>query len=254
MSSTATDGGVSSKRTPLYDAHRRLGAKLIDFGGWAMPVSYPAGIIDEHRATRDAVGVFDVCHMGEIHFRGPRAAEAVQRLVTNDVAQADRRARPLHGRLPAVGRHRRRSHRLSASADHYLLIVNASNIEKDRAWFIENVGGCATSSTHPPRPRSSRSRGRAPSTRCSRSTKLSLGELVGFDFVPECEVAGVRAWIARTGYTGEDGFEIFCAGERRAALWERLVEAAAAVGGKPVGLGARDTLRLEGGSRSTATT
>ena len=74
-------------RTPLYEAHLLLGAKMVDFGGWAMPVSYPGGILDEHRVTRDAVGVFDVCHMGELHFRGPRAAEAVQRLVTNDVAR-----------------------------------------------------------------------------------------------------------------------------------------------------------------------
>src|SRR5258706_13359612 len=89
MSSTteAGPGQAAVRRTPLYDAHKRLGAKLIDFGGWWMPVSYGTGIIDEHRATRTAVGVFDVCHMGEIHFRGARAREAVQRLVTNDVSR-----------------------------------------------------------------------------------------------------------------------------------------------------------------------
>src|SRR6266478_1190965 len=86
---TTTDSGEARpvRRTPLYDAHRRLGAKLIDFGGWWMPVSYGTGIIDEHRTTRAAVGVFDVCHMGEIHFRGARAGEAVQRLVTNDLSK-----------------------------------------------------------------------------------------------------------------------------------------------------------------------
>jgi len=88
--STSTPGSPEAgppKRTPLYDAHKRLGAKLIDFGGWWMPVSYATGIIDEHRTTRTSVGVFDVCHMGEIHFRGARAAGAVQRLVTNDVGK-----------------------------------------------------------------------------------------------------------------------------------------------------------------------
>ena len=115
------------QRTPLYDAHLRLGAKMVDFGGWAMPVSYPGGIIDEHRATREAVGVFDVCHMGEIHFRGARAAEAVQRLVTNDVGQlADGRALYTVACLPTGGIvddlivYR-------IAADHYLIVVNASN-------------------------------------------------------------------------------------------------------------------------------
>src|SRR5438128_1115103 len=78
---------AATKHTPLTESHRKLGAKLIDFGGWSMPVSYPSGILNEHRATRSAVGVFDVCHMGEVHFRGPRAAEAVQRLITNDVGR-----------------------------------------------------------------------------------------------------------------------------------------------------------------------
>src|SRR4051812_30752958 len=78
---------AAPQKTPLYEAHRALGAKLIDFGGWMMPVSYPAGIVEEHRATRNAIGVFDVSHMGEVHFRGPRAAQAVQRLVPNDVGR-----------------------------------------------------------------------------------------------------------------------------------------------------------------------
>ncbi len=127
------------QRTPLYDAHLRLGAKMVDFGGWAMPVSYPGGILDEHRATREAVGVFDVCHMGEIHFRGSRAAEAVQRLVTNDVGRlTDGRALytvaclPTGGILDDLIVYR-------IAADHYLTVVNASTLEKDRAWFFEHA-------------------------------------------------------------------------------------------------------------------
>ena len=92
------------RRTPLYEAHVRLGAKMVDFGGWAMPVSYPTGILEEHRATRTAVGLFDVSHMGEVHFRGPRAAATVQRLVTNDVARlADGRALYTVACLPSGG-------------------------------------------------------------------------------------------------------------------------------------------------------
>ena len=127
------------QRTPLYESHLRLGAKMVDFGGWAMPVSYAGGIIDEHRATRQAVGVFDVCHMGEIHFRGPRAAEAVQRLVTNDVGRlTDGRALYTVACLPTGGIvDDLIVYRISAT--HYLTVVNAGNLEKDRAWFFEHA-------------------------------------------------------------------------------------------------------------------
>ena len=113
---------------------------MVDFGGWAMPVSYPTGILDEHRATRTAVGVFDVCHMGEVHFRGARAAATVQRLVTNDVARLDDgRAFYTVACLPSGGIvddlivYR-------AAPDHYLMVVNASNIDKDVDWFQEQRG------------------------------------------------------------------------------------------------------------------
>src|SRR5688572_2883450 len=135
-----SSSSAEPKKTPLYDAHRALGAKVIDFGGWLMPVNYPAGILEEHHTTRRSVGVFDVCHMGEIHFRGPRAAEAVQRLVTNDVrGMTDGRAmytvacNPGGGIVDDLIVYR-------VHADHYLLVVNASNIAKDHAWFVDNVG------------------------------------------------------------------------------------------------------------------
>jgi len=124
------------RKTPLYDAHRALGAKIIDFGGWWMPVSYPSGILDEHQATRTAIGVFDVCHMGEVHFRGPRATAAVQRLVTADLARlAPGRAvytvacRPTGGIVDDLIIYR-------LADDHLLIVVNASNVAKDVAWFL----------------------------------------------------------------------------------------------------------------------
>jgi aminomethyltransferase len=233
------------QRTPLYDAHLRLGAKMVDFGGWAMPVSYPGGILDEHRATREAVGVFDVCHMGEIHFRGARAAEAVQRLVTNDVGRlADGRALYTVACLPSGGiLDDLIVYRIAA--DHYLTVVNASTLEKDRAWFFEHARPLCDVVDASAETGLIAFQGPGAKHALQPLTRLPLGELARFAFVERCEIAGVAASIARTGYTGEDGFEIFCAAPDAPALWDRLLEAAAGIGGKAVGLGARDTLRLE---------
>jgi aminomethyltransferase len=234
------------KRTPLYEAHRRLGAKMVDFGGWAMPLQYPGGILDEHRATRASVGVFDVCHMGEIRFRGARAAEAVQRLVTNDVARlTDGRAFYTVACLPTGGIvddlivYR-------IAADHYLIVVNASNLDKDRAWFQDNAGGLCDIVDVSAETALIAFQGPAAARALQPLTPTALDALPSFGFVSAAEVAGVGASLARTGYTAEDGFEILCPAGDAEALWNRLLEAATAVGGKPVGLGARDTLRLEG--------
>ncbi|HEY4394370.1 MAG TPA: glycine cleavage system aminomethyltransferase GcvT [Polyangia bacterium] len=233
------------QRTPLYDAHLRLGAKMVDFGGWAMPVSYPGGILDEHRATREAVGVFDVCHMGEIHFRGSRAAEAVQRLVTNDLGRLnDGRALYTVACLPSGGiLDDLIVYRLAA--DHYLTVVNASTLEKDRAWFFEHARSLCEVVDASAETGLIAFQGPGAKHALQPLTKSPLGELPRFAFVDRGEIAGVQASIARTGYTGEDGFEIFCAAQDAPALWDRLLEAAAGIGGKAVGLGARDTLRLE---------
>jgi len=237
------------QRTPLYEAHLRLGAKMVDFGGWAMPVSYAggasSGIIDEHRATRTAVGLFDVSHMGEIHFRGARAAEAVQRLVTNDVSRlGDGRAfytvacRPSGGIVDDLIVYR-------ISAEHYLSVVNAGNLDKDRAWFIEQAAALCDVVDASAETALIAFQGPAAARALQPLTKVALDALSSFGFVAVCEIAGVRASLARTGYTGEDGFEIFCAASDAERLWTELLAAAAPLGGKPVGLGARDTLRLE---------
>jgi aminomethyltransferase len=236
---------AAMQRTPLYESHLRLGAKMVDFGGWAMPVSYPGGIIDEHRATRQAVGVFDVCHMGEIHFRGARAAEAVQRLITNDVGRlADGRALYTVACLPTGGIiDDLIVYRISAT--HYLIVVNAGNLEKDRAWFFEHARPLCDVTDASAETGLIAFQGPGAKHALQPLTKLGLGDLASFAFVNSCEIAGVAASIARTGYTGEDGFEIFCDAKQAATLWDRLIEAAAGIGGKPAGLGARDTLRLE---------
>jgi aminomethyltransferase len=233
------------RKTPLYEAHRKLGAKLIDFGGWMMPVSYPAGIVEEHRATRNAIGVFDVSHMGEVHFRGPRAREAVQRLVTNDVSQlAD------GGALYTCACHDNGGvvddlivYRFSA--DHLLLVVNASNIEKDYAWFTDNIGTFCDLENASPATGLIAFQGPGAQRALAGLTTAPIAGLKRMHFLPEAVVAGRHVTIARTGYTGEDGFELFCSAVDAPALWDALVDAAATRGGKPVGLGARDTLRLE---------
>jgi len=223
------------KRTPLYEAHRLLGAKMVDFSGWSMPLQY-SGIIDEHRATRAAIGLFDVCHMGE----------AVQRLVTNDVARlADGRAFYTVACLPSGGIvddlivYR-------VAGDHFLIVVNASNVDKDRDWFVRQSGALCDVVDVSAETALLAFQGPRAAGALQPLTPTPLEAVSSFGFVADTRVAGVKASLARTGYTAEDGFEIFCAAGDAVTVWDRLLEAAVAVGGKPVGLGARDTLRLEG--------
>jgi aminomethyltransferase len=233
------------RRTPLYEAHVRLGAKIVDFGGWAMPVSYTSGILDEHRATRTAIGVFDVCHMGEVHFTGSGAAATVQQLVTNDVRRLENgRAFYTVACLPSGGIvDDLIVYRLQP--DHYVAVVNASNIDKDVDWFQEHRGASCDIQDRSATTGLIAFQGPAAVETLQPLTNLPLDRLRPFSFATDVTVGGLPVWIARTGYTGEDGFELFCDAKDAPALWDRLVEAAGTVGGKPVGLGARDTLRLE---------
>jgi aminomethyltransferase len=234
------------RKTPLYDAHRNLGAKLIDFGGWWMPVQYATGIIDEHRTTRAAVGVFDVSHMGEVHFRGARATESVQHLVTSDIgALPVGRAVYTVACLPTGGIvDDLIVYRIDAT--HLLIVVNASNVAKDVAWFREHVGTWCDIVDASDETGLIAFQGPKAASALQSLTDLSLANLQSFDYVAGTMVAGVSVSIARTGYTAEDGFELFCRTVDAPRLWDDLLGAAATVGGKPVGLGARDTLRLEG--------
>jgi aminomethyltransferase len=218
---------------------------MVDFGGWAMPVSYPTGILEEHRATRSAVGVFDVCHMGEVHFTGPGAAATVQRLVTNDVARLENgRAFYTVACLPSGGIvDDLIVYRLQP--DHYVAVVNASNADKDVDWFQEHRGAGCTIDDASARTGLIAFQGPGAAAALQALTSLPLDRLRPFSFANDATVAGLPVWIARTGYTGEDGFELFCDTQDAPALWDRLVAAADSAGGKPVGLGARDTLRLE---------
>jgi aminomethyltransferase len=230
------------RRTPLYDVHRALGARMVAFGGWEMPVHY-RGILEEHRAVRGAVGLFDVSHMGEVELSGPRAGAACQALGTNDVRRlADGQVqytllcREDGGVVDDVTLYRH-------GPERFLFCVNAANVAKDLAWIRDHAGG-ATVTDRSDETGLLALQGPRAAAVLARLTAVALGGLRRFRFAAG-EVAGVPAVISRTGYTGEDGFELSVAAERTAALWAALLEAGRPAGIEPVGLGARDTLRLE---------
>lgn len=229
-------------RTPLHDAHRALGARLVDFAGWEMPVQY-RGIIDEHTAVRRRAGLFDVSHMGEIELRGPGALAACQRATANDVrrlgdgaAQYSLLLDPGGGIVDDVIVHR-------LAAERLMICVNASNRAADLAYLREHAGGAevvdvsdATALLALQGPRATAILGRC--------TALALAAIPRFAFAAG-EVAGRRALVAHTGYTGEDGWELYTASADARPLWDALLDAGQDEDLGPAGLGARDTLRLE---------
>ena len=240
---SAPTSATRPKETPLYSRHKALGAKVIDFGGWAMPVQY-SGILDEHKAVRTACGIFDVSHMGEVTFEGPRAAEAVQRLVTNDVGKlVDGKAlytvvcRPSGGIVDDCIVYR-------DSATSYLIVVNASNIAKDVSWFQENAGSLCTITDHSDDFGLLAVQGPNAVALVQSLSDAPVSELPSFGW-RRAKVCGFPVEVARTGYTGEDGFEIFVKAGETGALWDALLDKGQSAGLKPIGLGARDTLRLE---------
>ncbi|MEO6026517.1 MAG: glycine cleavage system aminomethyltransferase GcvT [Candidatus Binatia bacterium] len=234
--------GETLQRTPLYEEHRALGAKLVEFGGWEMPVSY-RGIMEEHRAVRTAAGLFDVSHMGEIEVLGPHAGATCQRLTCNDVrrlanghVQYTLLCREDGGVVDDVTLYR-------VNEQRYFFCVNASNIAKDLAWIQENAGP-ATIVDRSAVTALIALQGPAAVRILERLTPLTLSALKSFRFA-RTEVAGLPAFISRTGYTGEDGFEIYVDESRAVTVWTALMAAGTDDGLEPIGLGARDTLRLE---------
>jgi aminomethyltransferase len=230
------------RHTPLYDRHKAHGARFVEFGGWEMPVQY-SGIIDEHNAVRQRAGLFDVSHMGEIEIRGPRALEAVQHLTVNDVARlGDGQAQysllclPSGGIVDDIMVHR-------LSAERILICVNASNTPKDFEWMRDNAAGAEVIDRSDEFALLALQGPRATSI-LSKLTRLPLEEVPRFAFA-EGEIGAGKALVAHTGYTGEDGWEIYCGPGDAAALWDAILEAGSGDGIAAAGLGARDTLRLE---------
>jgi aminomethyltransferase len=229
-------------RTPLYAAHQALGARFVDFGGWEMPVQY-TGILDEHQAVRQRAGLFDVSHMGEIELRGPHALAVAQELTVNDLgrlrdgqAQYSLLCRPTGGVVDDVMVHR-------VSRERVLLCVNASNTEKDFAWIAEHHNGAEVINRSAEFSLLALQGPRATEI-LTGLTSLPLSQIAPFAFA-EGKIGGRQALVAHTGYTGEDGWEIYCAPGDARTLWDTLLDAGQRFDIRPAGLGARDTLRLE---------
>ncbi len=234
------------KHTPLHEEHVALNGKLVPFAGYAMPVQYPTGIVREHNAVREAAGLFDVSHMGEFDVRGPEADAFVRHMITNDTlrmvpgqAQYNVICNPDGYALDDCIVYR--------FADHWMVVVNAANLDKDRAWFetaakgydvaftdlSDDVGLVALQG-----PKSQKI--------LAKLTDADLDAIRFYHFGPG-SVAGKNAIISRTGYTGEDGFELYLDAADTAHVWRELLAAGEADGLIPAGLGARDSLRLEVG-------
>ncbi len=233
------------KRTPLYQEHVAAGARMVPFGGWEMPVQY-TGIIEEHRMARSAVGLFDVSHMGEFEVEGPGALAALQHLTTNDVAalqvgqiQYSVLCYPTGTVVDDLTVYR-------VGDERYMVTVNAGNIEKDWAHVTKS-----TEHVKDARWRNA-SEGTGLVAVQGPKAEALVGRLadrdvtaIGYYRFARGNVGEVPSLISRTGYTGEDGFELYAPADQTARLWKALLDAGRADGAAPIGLGARDTLRLE---------
>ncbi len=233
----------SFKRTPLYEVHRQLGAKMIPFGGWEMPVQY-AGILEEHRAVRERAGLFDISHMGEIEIAGPGALEAIQRLTTNDASRLSIGEVQYSALTTPEGTFVDDITVYKFADDRYWLTVNAANTEKDVAWISDHVATVAEIRNISDTISLLAVQGPRAQEILQKLTSVDLSTLKYYFFV-QGNVAGIPCCISRTGYTGEDGFEVYSPPQHATTLWNALIEAGAPVGMQPCGLGARDTLRLE---------
>ncbi len=233
------------RRTSLYGVHTGAGARIVEFGGWEMPVQY-SGIVDEHRAVRSTAGLFDVSHMGEVEISGSGALESVQRVITNDAARLavgqglySPMCTPVGGIVDDVTVFR-------LAEQRYLFVVNAATTAKDFAWIREHARDARAAD------RSSdyallALQGPKAQTILQRLTRADLPLLRFFHIAEGLDVGGIRCLISRTGYTGEDGFEIAPPWDEAPRVWNALMDAGRPDGLVPVGLGARDTLRLEAG-------
>lgn len=237
---------MTLRRTPFFSFHEAAGARLIDFGGWEMPVQYE-GILAEHKRVREGVGLFDVSHMGEVRVRGPKALAAVDHLVSNrmsDLVAGQARyspmCRPSGGIVDDLIVYK-------LSDEDVLVCVNASNRDKDFDWMVENnpFPGEAVFTAEHDHWAQLAIQGRHAEAILQTLTDVDLSGIAYYWF-GQGVVAGVAGCIiARTGYTGEDGFEVFLPTAGADAMWPAMMSAGAAHGLQPIGLGARDTLRLE---------
>ncbi|NIQ01139.1 MAG: glycine cleavage system aminomethyltransferase GcvT, partial [Nitrospinaceae bacterium] len=241
MSSTS-----SLKTTPFFKTHQKMNGKMVPFAGWHMPIQF-AGVLEEHRAVRESVGVFDVSHMGEIEVRGRQAKSFLQKLLTNDMDRLDN-----GGILYSLMCYEHGGvvddllvHRFEE--DRYFLCINASNTGKDFEWAVRQAEGFEVQVENiSDRTAQLAVQGPRSEPLVQKLTDAPLAELAYYRFL-ETRCCGVDAIVARTGYTGEDGFEIYLKADTAVTVYENLLEAGREFDLQPIGLGARDTLRMEMG-------
>jgi len=230
-------------RSPFFKNHLESKAKIIDFHGWEMPLQY-SGIIDEHKNVRENVGLFDVSHMGRFKIKGKESESQIQRLITNDISKiGDKQAiySPMcnenGGIIDDVIVSR-------INSNEFVIVVNSSNIKKDLNWFTENVKSCEIQNVTDDYALLALQGPKAEKVLKDVGVE-QIENLKSFHLL-EAKLDGVDCIISRTGYTGEDGFELFF-DSKQVQIWEKLLETGTKYGIKPIGLGARDTLRLEAG-------
>jgi len=237
------------KKTPLNATHRSLGARMVEFGGWDMPVEY-SGIVDEHLAVRTRAGLFDVSHMGQIEIAGRDALAGVQQITSNDASRLANGQAQYSALTTPEGTFVDDVLTYRLSNEHFMLVVNAGNIVKDFTWIAEHVKGVGDAAAVNTSSRYALIALQGPAARdvLQTLTGVNLSDIKYYWFTTG-EVAGVRGTISRTGYTGEDGFEVFVPPSGAERVWNAILQAGQPAGVVPAGLGARDTLRLEAAMR-----
>src|ERR671913_720578 len=241
---------ASLKKTPLHASHVALGARMVPFGGWDMPVEY-SGITAEHMAVRTAAGLFDVSHMGEVEIAGPGALEAVQHISSNDASKLQVGQIQYSALTTPEGTFVDDLLVYRFGPAHYLLVINAGNIDKDVPWITaraKEVSPDVALVNSSDRYALIAVQGPKAQDILQALTAIDLPAIKYYWFA-HGEIAGVRGTVSRTGYTGEDGFEIFVAPQMAPRVWNAIIEAGRREGLQPCGLGARDTLRLEAAMR-----
>ncbi|WP_071395732.1 glycine cleavage system aminomethyltransferase GcvT [Bacillus tuaregi] len=233
------------KRTPLYRVYKEYGAKTIDFGGWELPVQF-SSIKEEHEAVRTKAGLFDVSHMGEITVRGPGSLSYLQKMMTNDISKIKNGTAQYNAMCYDNGGTVDDLLVYKLAEDDYLLVVNAANTEKDYKWLLEHLDeGVVLENISQHMAQLALQGPLAEKILEPLVPDVKLTEVRPFGIQNQVVVAGKQATLSRTGYTGEDGFEIYCKPEDAEDLWRAILIAGSEYGIRPIGLGARDTLRFE---------
>lgn len=233
------------KKTALYSSHESYGGKLIDFAGWALPVQYE-GIIEEHEAVRNTAGLFDVSHMGEIEIKGPEASDFVQYLVTNDISLLEKNQILYTMMCYENGGVVDDLLVYKFTEEYYYLVVNASNTDKDYEWILTNKNDYDIEIINISQEVSEIAlQGPRAEAILQKLTNYDLSKLNFFYCSRDILIGDEKCLVSRTGYTGEDGFEIYASNDKIKKLWDSIMTAGKELGIKPAGLGCRDTLRFE---------